>query len=397
MVKRRRSIRGSGSVYRRKSDGRYVASFIVEETGKRKYLYADIDNNTEQNAYNKLQKALFEQKQGRLASGPRQTVKQFLEKWFEDVHKFEVRETTYIRQLSVLNQRILPVIGHIQIQKLTPQQVQAFYADLSKKGLKPGSIRITHTILHKALKQATAWNLVSRNVCDAVALPKMTKFEPQMLTKDQVITLFKGSKGHKLEAFIWLGLTLGLRNGELLALRWSDIDMEARTLKVERTVTRVVGRFIEGDPKSKKSKRTVALPLFLIDSLKRHRERQMEQRAKADSSWQDLNLVFCNPSGQFRSRPGIQALMRPLLKKLGLPLMRVHDLRHNASTFLQMVLRVPAKMVQDILGHDDLETTFDYTHTDLDMQREMMDDFDRFFRGLSNDDDATGGAPSRPL
>ena len=190
MAKRRRSIRGSGSVYQRKSDGRYVASFIVEETGKRKYLYADIDDNTEQNAYKKLQEALFEQKQGKLATGPRQTVKQFLEKWFEDVHKFEIRETTYIRQLDILTRRIMPAIGHIQLQKLTPQQVQNFYSDLAKKGLKPGSIRITHGILHRALKQAAAWNLVSRNVCDSVTLPKMAKYQPQMLKKDQVITLF---------------------------------------------------------------------------------------------------------------------------------------------------------------------------------------------------------------
>jgi len=139
MAKRRRSIRGSGSVYQRKSDGRYVASFIVEETGKRKYLYADIDNNTEQNAYKKLQEAQFEQKQGKLATGPRQTVEQFLKRWFEDVHKFEVRETTYPSQVSILNIRILPAIGHIQLQKLTPQHVQNLYAGLAKKGLKPES------------------------------------------------------------------------------------------------------------------------------------------------------------------------------------------------------------------------------------------------------------------
>ncbi len=382
MTKRRRSIRGSGSVYQRKSDGRYAASFIVEETGKRKYLYADIDDNTEQNAYKKLQEALFQQKQGKLATGPRQTVKQFLERWFEDVHKFEVRETTYPSQVSILNIRILPAIGHIQLQKLTAQHVQNLYAGLAKRGLKPGSIHNTHVILHKALEQAVSWNLVSRNVCDAASLPKDEKHHPQMLTKGQMIALLKGSKGHSLEAFIWLGLVLGLRNGELHGLHWSNIDWEERTLKVERTLTRLKGRFIEGDPKTKKSKRTIVLPLFLAASLKRHRERQEAQHAKAGDAWQALDLVFCGPLGGYRHQTKTRENFNRLLKKIGLPHMRVHDLRHNASTFLQMILRMPAKMVQDILGHDDLEQTFDYTHSDLDTQRGMMDDLDRFFDDL---------------
>lgn len=379
---RKKGIHGSGSVYQRKSDKRWVASFIVEETGKRRYLYADKDDNTEKNAYKKLQDALFEQKQGVLATGPRQTVKQFLERWFEDVHKFEVRETTYLKQLENLNTRILPAIGHIQLQKLTAQQVQNFYADMAKAGLMPGSIRNTHIILHKALKRAVSWGLVSRNVCDAVTLPKAQKYKPQMLSKEQMIVLFNGAKDHPLEALIWLGLAFGLRHGELHGLRWSDVNWEERTLKVDRTVSRVKGRFIEGEPKTTKSMRTIALPRFLVASLQRHRERQQARREKVGNKWQDLDLIFCNPFGWYRSRSSTRESFEWLLKKLGLPHMRVHDLRHNASTFLQLVLRMPAKMVQDILGHDDLSMTFDYTHTDLDMQRERMDDLDDFFNGL---------------
>ena len=380
---RKHSVHGGGSVYQRKGDGRWVASFLVEATGRRKYLYADQHDNTRQNAYKKLQDALFEQRQGTLATGPKQTVKQFLDRWFEDVHKFEVRETTYLKQLENLNRCILPAIGHIQLQKLTAQHVQNLYAELAKRGVKPGSIRNTHIILHKALKRAVHWNLVPRNVCDSVTLPRGEKHKPQMLTKEQMIMLFKGAKGHSLETFVWLALVLGLRNGELHGLRWSDINLEERTLKVERTLTRVTGRYIEGDPKTKKSKRTIVLPRFLVASLKRHKERQNARRAKVGGDWQNLNLVFSNPYGDYRSRSSTKESFEGLLKKIGLPHMRVHDLRHNASTFLQIVLRMPAKLVQDILGHDDLEMTFDYTHSDLDMQREMMDDLDSFFDGLS--------------
>jgi len=300
-----------------------------------------------------------------------------------------IRETTYIKQFEFYTRCILPAIGQIQLQKLTAQNIQNFYSELVKKGAKPGSVRIIHTILHKAFKQAVNWNLISRNVCDFVTLPRMQKYQPQMLTKEQMILLLKRSQGHHLETFIWLGLSLGLRNGELHALRWSDIDLEERTLRVERTVSWIKGRFIEGDPKTKKSKRTIILPRFLIESLKRHRERQTVQRATVGDSWQDLNLVFCNPSGGFRNRGTTRESFATLLKRIGLPHMRVHDLRHNASTFLQMVLRMPAKMAQDILGHDDLKMTFDYTHTDLDMQRGMMDDMDTFFSGLSEGEDDT--------
>jgi len=135
--------------------------------------------------------------------------------------------------------------------------------------------------------------------------------------------------------------------------------------------------------KTRLSKRTIAIPRFLIESLRRHKDRQLMKRAKVGSTWQDIDLVFCNPYGGYRSRSSTKESFEWLLKKLGLPHMRVHDLRHNASTFLQMVLRMPAKMVQDILGHEDLSMTFDYTHTDLDMQHERMNDLDDFFNGLS--------------
>lgn len=124
------------------------------------------------------------------------------------------------------------------------------------------------------------------------------------------------------------------------------------------------------------------LPHFLIESLHRHQKRQEARREKAGEAWKDLNLVFCNPHGEFLHPTTIRQNFTALLKRIGFPYMRVHDLRHNASTFLQMILRMPAKLVQDILGHDDLEMTFNYTHSDLDMQREMMDDMDRFFSGL---------------
>src|SRR5258708_1021820 len=204
---RKKAVYGGGSLYRPKSDGRYVASFIVEETGQRKYLYADKDDNTERNAYKKLQDALFEQKQGILATGPKQTVEHYLRSWVNDVYKHDVRETTYLKNLTVINSNIIPAIGHVQLRKLAPQHVQSFYTDLIKKGYRSSSVRSIHKLLHKALKNAVRWKLIPFNVCEQVTVPR-DLFEQeevaQALTPVQILSLLRASRDHSLEALIVL-------------------------------------------------------------------------------------------------------------------------------------------------------------------------------------------------
>src|SRR5207247_10231469 len=140
-------------------------------------------------------------------------------------------------------------------------------------------IRNIHKILHKALKNAVRWKLVPHNVCDLVSLPRQVRHQAQVLTKGQAVQLLRASQGHPLEPLIVLALTTGMRHGEIAALRWSEINFEARTLQVERTVTFISGHgYIEGEPKTEKSKRTIVLPRFVIRSLERCRLRQLETR-----------------------------------------------------------------------------------------------------------------------
>src|SRR2546425_3987402 len=144
---RKRSVHGSGSVYQRSSDGRWVAKFKVEETGRYKELYAW----SEKEAYQKLQDALFEQKQGTLATGPQQTVRQFLEYWLEDVYKPKVRLVTYENHRMMIYKHLLPTLGHIRLQKLTVQHVESLCAKKRNEGLSTGTVRHMHAVLHKAL------------------------------------------------------------------------------------------------------------------------------------------------------------------------------------------------------------------------------------------------------
>jgi integrase len=317
-----------------------------------------------------------------LASGPRQTVEKYLKEWFETIQKQEVRQTTYLKQEPILHKVILPALGHIQLQKLSPQHIQKLYSDKTNEGWKPSSIRNIHKILHKALKNAVRWKLVPQNVSDLVSLPRHVKHKAQTLTKEQTVKLLKFSQGHPLEPLIVLALATGMRHGEIAGLQWSDVSFEEHTLEINRTISFISGHgYLQGEPKTEHSKRQIALPQFVVRSLERCRERQKGLRAKTSSQWQDLDLVFCNEATGYYRNPACtgQAFHR-LLARAGLPQMCIHDLRHSAATLLILRMKMPANLVQELLGHDDVETTLGmYTHVDPEMQRPMMDALDDLF------------------
>jgi len=322
MAKPKQRGHGEGSIFQRK-DGRWVAQITLED-GRRKPLYG----KTRKEVHDKLQKALYEQKQGTLLTGPQQTIKQYLEHWLEDVHKSSIRISTYARYRNLLDLHILPNLGSLQMQKLSPQHVQSFYASKLKEGLSARSVRILHAVLHKALDNAVRTNLVTRNVCNAVTPPRLTKYEIQPLSEEQARMLLDVARGHRLEALLTLAITTGMRRGELLALRWQDINFDTKSLQVVRTVNRLVGYgFVESEPKTAKSRRKIVLPDFVIDLLKQHRAHQLEERLKAGREWQDQGPVFCNTHGGFLQSDRLREMLQRLLKEAGLPEIRFHDVR----------------------------------------------------------------------
>jgi integrase len=384
MGKSKRAGRGEGSIYQRK-DKRWVGSFLIEETGKRKYFYG----KTRGEVVEKLRQAQQEQKQGILATGPKQKLETYLEQWFEEVHTLHLRKTTYIVQYRILHKDIIPALGHIQLQKLTTQQVQRFYTTKLQEGLAPGSVRNIHVILRNALENAVRWNLIARNPCSQVTLPPQKKSEKPTLTVEQAQHLLNVAGGHQLECLISLVFATGLRHGEMAALRWQDINFDERCLYVIRSVSRrggikgkVQGGYFLGEPKTESSKREVMLPHFVVNALKAHRVHQNEIRLKAGSHWQDRELVFCNRHGGFLHPDTLLKQFHELLREAGLPPMRLHDLRHNIATLLVVKMKNPLKLAQDLLGHSgDTITNQVYTHSDPASLRKMMDDLDTFFGG----------------
>ncbi len=383
--KRKKSINGSGSVFHR-GDGRWSAKFLVEETGKYKFLYA----SSEKEAWTKLDKALFEQKQGKLAVGPQRKLKEYLIQWLDEVQKSKLKISSYMRYKKTINGYIIPALGHLNLQKLTPQQVQAFYTQKLNDGLSSKSVNAMHGVLHAALDNAVRWNLVNRNVCDLVTPPSIVSKEIQTLTLEQAQKLLHAAKGHRLEAILTLALTTGMRRGELLALRWSDIDFKHQNLQVRRTVDFIAPHgYVETEPKTAKSRRKIALPPFVIDMLGLHRLHQNEQRLAIADKWEEKDLVFTGLQGGYLNPRYILKLFDKLLKEAGLPHIRFHDLRHSAATLL-LAMGVHPKIVQEILGHSQISMTLDtYSHVLPSLQQEVMEKWGRLFQ---NNDDNDGEA-----
>lgn len=380
MARRKQSRRpGEGSVYQRK-DGRWVCEITLEDHSRKQYYFG-----TEKEALEKRRTALNELTQGIIATGPQQTLAQFLEYWLENVYKVSVRLTTYRNCRILVDRHIIPGLGHIKLQKLTTQQVQTFYAKKLKDGTKASRVRNIQNALHSALEYARRARLVSINVCGDVRLPPREEPKQQPLTSEQATLLLQKVKEHELEGLLTLALATGMREGELLGLRWSDIDFTKGIVQIERTLTYVTGHgCVEGRPKTAKSKRRIVLPQLVVDVLKHHRATQLEKRLVAGSAWVDRDLVFPDHDGDYLISVTLLRRFRRLLGEAGLPRIRFHDLRHSAATLL-LGMGVDMKIVQELLGHSSISITADvYGHVLPPIHKGAMDKMDNFLDSSSS-------------
>jgi integrase len=168
-------------------------------------------------------------------------VANYLNYWLEEVHKVTLKVSTYALYRRHLDNHILPSLGHIQLRKLTADQVQTFCSQMSKEGLKSGTVRLVHTILDAALQDAVRWKRLTFNVCETVKLPRHIQREVQPLDQEQAKRLLHAAKGSRLDCIIIVALTTGMRLGEILALRWNDIDLEVRALQATTALRNLQG------------------------------------------------------------------------------------------------------------------------------------------------------------
>jgi integrase len=241
--------------------------------------------------------------------------------------------------------------------------VQGFYEDRLDAGLAPATVNKLHAILHKALDQAVKWNLVPRNVTNAVKAPRPRPKEMSTLSAEQTRRLLEAARGDKLEALYVLAVTTGMRQGELLALRWHDVDLENATASVRRTLTKSGGRLLVGEPKTKKSRRTIHLTEAVVRVLNEHLAHQMDHMQRLGDRYQDGGLVFASEVGTPINPTNLRRRsFASLLKRAKLPQVRFHDLRHTCATLL-LSRNVHPKYVQELLGHANIAITLDtYSH-----------------------------------
>jgi integrase len=303
-------------------------------------------------------------------------------RWLSDSAMHTVKATSYRAYESQIRNHIVPALGKVKLSRLTPAHLQALYAAKLREGMKPASVRQIHAILHKALEQAVKFNLIPTNPASKVDPPKIRQEEITPLTAEQASKLLDVTRNDRdrFEALYVIALTTGLRIGELLGLKWSDIDLDARRLRVSRQLQRSHARsgerLIFTEPKAA-SRRTVDMPPSTVEALKRHRKRQVEETLKAGGAYQDKDLVFAGDlGGPISPEKVTQRAFKPLLKRTGLPKIRFHDLRHTFATLL-LARGVHPTYVQRALGHASVKMTLDrYSHWMPSMGRATADAID---------------------
>jgi integrase len=223
------------------------------------------------------------------------------------------------------------------------------------------------------LRDALRLGLVQRNVCDLVDAPRMKHHEMMVFTPDEARRFLETVRSHRLEALYVLALSTGMRQGELLALKWRDVDTEGSVVQVRTTLKYVKGQYIIAETKTKRSRRKIRLTPLACEALRRHRARQLEERLSLGSAWQESGLAFPNKVGKpFLAASFNRVHFLPLVRKAGLPLIRFHDLRHTAATLL-LLQGVHVKVVSEMLGHSSVSITLDrYSHVLPDMQQDAM-------------------------
>jgi integrase len=379
MSKRRRN--NEGAIIHR-SDGRWEARVRLSD-GKRKSYYA----KTEKEALQKLKQAIRDIEVGLPVISENQTVEHYLTSWL-DMVRHEIDGSSVIAYRYHMK-RVIKSLGKVQLAKLTAQQIQAFYAAKLSEGLAPTTVHTMHGVLHHALKDAVRLGAIPRNVLEMVKPPRFEPKPKKALTEEQVHRLLEAAKGDWFEALFVVVLSTGMREGELFALQWEDIDFEKGVLYVQRGLQQAEKGYILDLPKSRSSQRTITLPQIAVQALLEHQKRQYHHREMLGESWDSTyDFVFPNQFGRHKIPSTFLARDFPrVLKRAGLPLppngVHFHDLRHTAATLL-LANGAHIKVVSEMLGHSDVSITLRiYGHVLPNMQRDVADTMDKILKRMN--------------
>jgi integrase len=358
-----------GSIFHR-SDGSWVAEVSIDGHRVTKYF------KTQRECREWIRTTREQIDAGLSWKGAQVTLGDFLLEWLK-MAETQVRPKTIEQYTQIVHQHILPALGKLKMKDLRPDHIQALYNQKLDQGASERTVVLIHAVLHRALRQALQLGITPRNAADAAIKPKLKRKEMKTLDEIQVRSLILAAKGTRFEALFQIAVTTGLRLGEILGLKWTDLDWTSRKLQIQRQSQRLKGQgLVLSEPKTAKSRRTVMIGAATIQKMRDHQDIQHMERSFMGDRWIENNLIFPNAVGNQLDHANLLKAFKGFLEKAGLPDLRFHDLRHTAAT-LMLQQDVHPKIVQERLGHSDISLTLNtYSHVLPSMQDSAADKMD---------------------
>ena len=378
---------GEGSIYeeRRKGavTGRWIAEIVVGLTpdGKKKVMrhYAP----SQKKARTWLTEQLKDRDDGILVDPSKDTLSKWLATWVKTIAAHSVKQSTLAHYEKIVATYVDPYIGGVTMDKLMPFHVQTLYHELISRKLSGRTVRHVHNCLHRALGVAKTIQMVKINVTAHVEPPKVVKQQMKVLDPEQAARFLEEARGDRLYPLYLLAVQLGMRIGEIMGLRWEDIDFREGTLTVNQTLINVKGRMAFDTPKTKMSQRTLDIPAHVLSILKKWKIEQNREKLRLGDAeaWAHPELVFSTQIGTPLHSSNLRTRsFNVLLERAGCPRIRIHDLRHTALTHMGRMGLGP-KEIQEIAGHSDVSVTFGiYGHTFREQKKAAAQKIDDFWQ-----------------
>ncbi len=375
-----------GHIYKRSIDSWTVVYDTGRDpvTGRRRQVSKAV-RGTKKDAERELRRTLNQIDSGMYVAQSRFTVSEFLEAWLTEYVEPNLSAKTRIRYESIVQQHLIPAFGHIRLRSLRPRHVSPQYArwaDSGRKneeqgGLSPRTIVNHHRVLKGALGYAVQQQVLAANPADSVKPPRVAPPNIKVLDRPQLGHLLEIAKSTSIGPIVHLAGHTGMRQGEVLAVRWSDVNLDNGTLRVERALEYIPGEGIRfKTPKTARSRRTVTLSNSLVRALRRARAAQAQRRLSMGEGYGDQDLVFATQTGRPLSPRNVLREFGKLVDRAGIPKIRFHDLRHTYATIL-LNEGVPISVVSERLGHSTPTTTLNvYAHVLPNVQQALADKLD---------------------
>lgn len=366
---------GEGSINKRKN-GLWAAQITVQSRRISKYF------KSQSECREWLRKMRTQIDNGLTFSGAQISVSVFLNEWLV-LSETSVRPKTIDQYRKIVRLHINPDLGLIKMKDLNPRQIQALYSKKLEGGLSPRTVVLIHAVLRRALSHALRLGMIGSNPALAVIRPKFKRKEMKTLSDSQVRILLSFAEGGRFEVLFWLAVTTGLRQGELLGLKWSDVDWTGRRLGIQRQLQRLRGGLVFSEPKSAAGRRVIALGVTTVEKLRKHQDIQFVESQMVGSSWKENDMIFPSSTGTPMDPSNLYHNFKRLLIKAELPDVRFHDLRHTAAT-LMLQQGIHPKVVQERLGHSDISLTLNtYSHVLPGMQDEAAGKLDELLTPIN--------------